>query len=181
MSGTVLTAAHVRQMSFLPDEDGPLANVDVRLAMIVRGEHPADWDRVKEINDLDYTDFMDYQDPLQEQMADRNEPDYAFDPSGIRAGRVRLRHPWQDGPEEVTVKPLKGRDRRLMDDGNPVVVHQALMCRMTGLSAGEVVQLRLGDYQAVSEAMQPFLSRASRDALRTTITTRSSVSPAADS
>ena len=130
-----ITGKDLLRLSHLPDPDGELANLDLRLAMLSRGEDPANWSRVVEINDLDYeTDFLDYLDPLLEQMADRTEPEYHDGQA-----TVQLRHPAQGGAEQVAVRSLKGRDRRLLNEGsNSVEAHQGMMARMCGLSDDQV-------------------------------------------
>ena len=100
-----LTGKHIRQMSLLADsdsEDWEEAQI-CRLAMLLRGEDPANDVRVAELLDLDLVDYQEYVDDVLTQMQ-----------AGAEAVRQTsgVYHLALSVGKTAVVRPLKGRQRR---------------------------------------------------------------------
>ena len=106
----------------------------VRLAMLTQGENPAKSNRVKEILDMPVREYLAYTEHVREQLKEGPEPQYNADDSATVG--------------EYTLRPLKGRDLRLLAN-DPV----ACLPRLTGLSEDELKALPIGVYSKLVTAV----------------------------
>ena len=149
-----LTGRHVRQVDALEEPDDPPDGEarTCRLAMLSRGENPANLARCRELLDMDLDDaYLDYIDPALAQMTSGETPIPTED------GDYQI--PINAGETVVHVHRLRARDRRRLSnalaspDGD-----RELMRYMAKLDDAALDALTLGDYQAVLTAVD-FLCR----------------------
>lgn len=169
-----LFGKHVRQMDVLGEIDGEdYDEVRVcRLAMLTRGEDPANDARVRELLDLPLTDYQDYVDDVLAQLNAGAE--FIWQQSGA------CHVPLASGDTAV-VRPLRGRHRRLVGQLDDVHGDRRLMLTMSNLSGDGLDALPIGDYHAVMTAVD-FLFQPVIDMLmRTNSPAAESSSPSAAS
>ena len=160
-----LQGKHVRQMEALGEIEGlegDASEVRVcRLAMMLHGEDPANDARVEALLDMPLAEYHDYVSDVIDQMTDGPEPEWQ--PTGV--WRVSL----AEG-RSCVLRPLKGRQRRLLgvlDDANG---DRALILATSNLSEAELDAATLGEYQSIVKAtgflLQPVFDRLTQRSLR---------------
>ena len=146
-----LTGKHIRQMSLLADsdsEDSEEAQI-CRLAMLLHGEDPANDARVSELLDLDLVDYQEYVDDVLTQMQAGAEP--VRQTSGVYHVALSV-------GKTAVVRPLKGRQRRLLGHLDDASGDRKLLLAMSNMSETELDCMSIGDYQAVMTAVDFFMA-----------------------
>lgn len=144
-----LTGYSIHQVeSLLTDEDRLAqgdAGLHVRLAMLAKGENPADSDLVGEIINWPAPDYLDYIEPYTQAIA--RDAQATFNEDGTVSVVLDDR--------TVVVRHLKGREvPLLLSDSNRV----PRMVAMTDLTLEEVHALPLWAFAALEGAMRPLVS-----------------------
>ena len=155
-----LLGKHIRQMDVLGEIEGEEDYDEVRvcrLAMLTHGENPANEARVVELLNRPLTEYQDYVADVLAQLA------AGADPVWQRDGSYHV--PLASG-ETATVRPLRGRHRRLLGRLDDATGDRTLILTMANVSGQQLDEAPIGDYQALMTAVdflfQPVLDRLNR-------------------
>ena len=156
-----LLGKHVRQMDILGAIEGVEDPDDevrtCRLAMLLHGEDPANDVRVSALLDLPLTDYLDYVDDVLTQLQAGAAP--------VRQASGMYHVPLASGKMAV-LRPLKGRNRRLMGRLDEPTADWTIILTLSNLTETQLQEVPIGDYQAVLTAVdflfQPFFDRLTR-------------------
>ena len=157
----ILRGKHVRQVELLGDIEGlegDSSEVRVcRLAMMLHGADPANDARALELLDRPLAEYHEYVADVLDQMDDGPEPE--GQPSGgyhvsLHDGRV------------CALRPLKGRQRRVLGLLDEAGGDRALILATSNLSEAELDGVTLGEHQAIVKGVgflfRPVLKRLSQ-------------------
>ena len=148
-----LTGADVMTVFLLLDGEGAEITaevVELRLAMILHGDDPADVGKAEAILTGPGPVYLEYVAPVLLQQ--RPGPEVSDAPDGV-SRVIHLTHPLDDLPT-VTVSPLQGRHWRLALSEFSTI---ARICAMTGLSREQVRHLDFADLNGIETACRPFV------------------------
>ena len=154
-----LLAKHLRAMDLLGGIEGEeFDEVRIcRLAMLHEREDPADDARVAALLDGPAERYLDYIDPVLTQIESGAAP--------IQQASGQYHVPLASG-ETAVVRPLRGRQRRLIERLDDATGDWQLIAAMTNLSSEQLDAAPVGDYQSVMTAIgflfQPLIDRLQR-------------------
>ena len=143
-----LTGRHVRMMRGLADNGGDDNELTTMLAMVIRGEDPANRSRRLKVRGLGVAEYIDYVMPVYEQRRhtppERTAEGYRFEPA----------HPVEGLPATVEIRRPTGWDIDLVLRGDWVDLAE----RLSGLSAEQMDSLMLCDFVAITSVMDPLVA-----------------------
>lgn len=134
----------------LGDAEPTSEQIDVRLAMMARGEDAMDTTRADALLNAPAPEYLRHIAPLLDMVKDR--PAIQEDVEA-QVSTVALSHPLDD-VTQVEVRPLTGKDYRLaLSDYQSV----PRIAAMTGLTIDQVKRLDIADWRAIGDATAPFV------------------------
>ena len=146
--------AQLARMPGVSGEDG-LYDVDIRIAMVLQGEEPADLNRVRELNEVSLSDYREYTTVLEGVVSGGNTPKQMPDGSYT----LTLKHP-VGSLRTLTLAPLKAKSRHLLRrvDQMEYAIDQSLtlLSAHTDLGLDVLNNLAVKDWYAANDVVSLF-------------------------